>query len=283
MSTFIQQRFDMPQTEQSKTNTDDITPLFYLTTEPINDYERDVYFVNNTDTTLDFVAPFKLYHSIMETAGFLNTNSCPKIYDREIDRLYTKVLPKQALKIDRLHIIYDSDETVQYFINLPYVNADNKYSIWQFMVLAKGGIGGSYTLLNSDFSHHKYLPTTVISEMADMPIVPTLYDERCGLLDKYYAEYKTHIAELMLAINDVLYQRAVGVGLGYSETSIEATEIVQKLQATDINDANAVLDITRKVYGKWFSEDIAKRVEMEDAEALYKVYSWYQKHGQNLS
>ena len=35
-------------------------PLFYLKSVSINAYEDDVYFVNNTEQTLHFVAPFKL-------------------------------------------------------------------------------------------------------------------------------------------------------------------------------------------------------------------------------
>ncbi|MGP4848727.1 hypothetical protein ACTXGQ_31840, partial [Marinobacter sp. 1Y8] len=39
-------------------------PLFYLETFSIDSYEDDIYFVNNTDETLRWVAPFRPYRSI---------------------------------------------------------------------------------------------------------------------------------------------------------------------------------------------------------------------------
>ena len=42
------------------------TPLFYLETVSVDSYEDDIYFVNNTDETLRWVAPFKPYRKGLE-------------------------------------------------------------------------------------------------------------------------------------------------------------------------------------------------------------------------
>ena len=71
-------------------------PLFYLTSVSINDYEDDIYFVNNTDQTLHFVAPFKLYRNLNEAGAKLGDVSVEnlnkvKFYSDEMERLYTGV------------------------------------------------------------------------------------------------------------------------------------------------------------------------------------------------
>src|SRR5699024_12439599 len=59
------------------------SPLFYLETVSINNYEDDVYFVNNTDDTLSFVAPFRLCRNIGEARDKLGDRSEERRVGRE--------------------------------------------------------------------------------------------------------------------------------------------------------------------------------------------------------
>src|SRR5690606_30099738 len=76
------------------------SPLFYLETVSINNYEDDVYFVNNTDDTLSFVAPFRLCRNIGEARAKLGDVSAgnvekAKLYSDDIEYLCTDDLQKQ--------------------------------------------------------------------------------------------------------------------------------------------------------------------------------------------
>lgn len=63
------------------------TPLFYLTTVSINDYEDDIYFINNTDQTLHFVAPFKLYRNLDDANAKLGDVS-----DRNLNKVLYQII-----------------------------------------------------------------------------------------------------------------------------------------------------------------------------------------------
>ena len=166
----------MPDTKQ---------PLFYLIPVSVNDYEDDLYFVNNSDETLRFVAPFELYRNKQENGVVFNgiladdiladdplanvanplstdvndTLSRAKLYERDISKLYTEVLPKQAVKIDTTHIIYDSDGLNQWIIHVAYKTPETDDAIWRFNVVTKGAINQPYPLLWDDYSQ----PSGIVS------------------------------------------------------------------------------------------------------------------------
>jgi len=154
------------------------SPLFYLETVSVDDYEDDVYFVNNTDDTLSFVAPFRLCRNINDARAKLGDASAEnvkkvKLYSDDIEYLYTDILPKQAVRIGSRHIIYDSDALIQWFISVPYKGVDTHYGIWQFNVVEKGEIGGSYPLLWEDFSKPSHVVSSeYMTERNEMPIEP---------------------------------------------------------------------------------------------------------------
>ena len=85
------------------------TPLFYLKSVSIDNCEDDIYFVNNTEQTLYFVAPFRLYRNLVEARAKLgdvsveNVNKV-KLYSDDMDRLYTDVLPNQGVRIGSYHM-----------------------------------------------------------------------------------------------------------------------------------------------------------------------------------
>lgn len=265
------------------------TPLFYLTTVSINDYEDDIYFINNTDQTLHFVAPFKLYRNLDEANAKLgdvsdrNLNKV-KFYSDDIDRLYTDVLPNQGVRIDRTHIIYDSDYLIQHFIQVPFRGLNTHYGIWRFNVVEKGGIGQTYPLLWDDFSKPSHMVSCdCVFERGDMPIEPSVYEERCWVLDNLTQSLGVANAIFVLAINDVLYRYCVGWSAPYNESDIQAKDIARKLQKLKPNDADTVKEIVQAVYDFWFNEGFAKNISMEACTEILDLYKAWIANKNTLS
>ena len=225
--------------------------LFYLETVSIDSYEDDIYFVNNTDETLRWVAPFKLYRNIGEARAKLGDTSDENLrkvtlYSDDMDSVYHDVLPKQGVRIGSTHIMYDSDAMMQWFIHVPYKGPDTHYAIWQFNIVEKGGIRGTYPLLWDDFSKPSHMVSCdCLFEQADMPI---------------------------LAINDVLYRYGVGWSAPYSESDIQAQDIAMKLIEQKPENAKAVKAVVQAVYDFWFNEGFAKNTSMQACEELLSLY-----------
>ena len=254
------------------------SPLFYLETVSINNYEDDVYFVNNTDDTLSFVAPFRLCRNIDEARaklGDVNVENVEKVklYSDDMDRLYTDVLPKQGVRIGSIHIIYDSDALMQWFISVPYKGVDTHYGIWRFNIVEKGGIGGSYPLLWEDFSKPSHVVSSeCVTERDEMPIEPSLYEERCWVLEQFIEQYGVADAIFILAINDVLYRYCVGWSAPYNESDIQAKYIARKLKEQKPKDAEAVKAIVQAVYDFWFDKGFAKNISMQACAEILSLY-----------
>ena len=254
------------------------SPLFYLETVSINNYEDDVYFVNNTDDTLSFVAPFRLCRNIDEARaklGDVNVENVEKVklYSDDMDRLYTDVLPKQGVRIGSIHIIYDSDALMQWFISVPYKGVDTHYGIWRFNIVEKGGIGGSYPLLWEDFSKPSHVVSSeCVTERDEMPIEPSLYEERCWVLEQFIDQYGVADAIFILAINDVLYRYCVGWSAPYNESDIQAKDIARKLKEQKPKDAEAVKAIVQAVYDFWFDKGFAKNISMQACAEILSLY-----------
>ena len=254
------------------------SPLFYLETVSINNYEDDVYFVNNTDDTLSFVAPFRLCRNIDEARaklGDVNVENVEKVklYSDDMDRLYTDILPKQGVRIGSIHIIYDSDALMQWFISVPYKSIDTHYGIWRFNIVEKGGIGGSYPLLWEDFSKPSHVVSSeCVTERDEMPIEPSLYEERCWVLEQFIEQYGVADAIFILAINDVLYRYCVGWSAPYNESDIQAKDIARKLKEQKPKDAEAVKAIVQAVYDFWFDKGFAKNISMQACAEILSLY-----------
>lgn len=257
-------------------------PLFYLETVSINNYEDDVYFVNNTDDTLSFVAPFRLCRNMNDAGAKLGDASAEnvekvKLYSDDIEYLYTDVLPKQGVRIDSTHIIYDSDALIQWFIDVPYKGIDTKgidthYGIWRFNVVEKGGISGPYPLLWEDFSKpSNVVSSECVTKADEMPLEPLLYDERCSLLEQCIEQYGVADAIFILAINDVLYRYSVGWSAPYSESDIQAKDIARKLTAQQPKDAEGVKAIVQAVYDFWFGKGFAKNISVQACEEILSL------------
>lgn len=253
-------------------------PLFYLEAVSVDSYEDDIYFVNNTDDTLSFVAPFNPYRNIGEARATLGDDSEEnldrvKLYSEDIDSLYTDVLPNQGVRIGRTHIMYDSDAMRQWLIHLPYKGLDTHYAIWRFNVVEKGGIGGSYPLLWEDFSKPSHVVgASCLSERVDMPIEVSVYAERCAMLERFIDVFGVSDAIFVLAINDVLYRYGVGWSAPYGESDIQAQDIAVKLKEQKPNDAEAVKAIVQAIYDFWFNKGFAKNVSGQACEELLSLY-----------
>lgn len=254
------------------------SPLFYLETVSINNYEDDVYFVNNTDDTLSFVAPFRLCRNINDARAKLGDVSAEnvekvKLYSDDIDRLYKDVLPKQGVRIGSMHMIYDSDALMQWFINVPYKGVNTHYGIWRFNVVKKGGIGGSYPLLWEGFSKpSNVVSSDCVTDRDELPIEPLLYEERCSMLEQFIEQYGVADAIFILAINDVLYRYCVGWSAPYNESDIQAKDIARKLTEQKPKDTEAVKAIVQAVYDFWFNKGFARNISMQACEEVLSLY-----------
>ena len=254
------------------------TPLFYLETVSVDSYKDDIYFVNNTDETLRWVAPFKPYRSIEQAGATLgdvsgeNLNKV-KLYSDDMDRLYTNILSNQGVRIGSVDIIYDSDAMMQWWIHLPYKGLDTHYAIWRFNVVEKGGIRGNYSLLWDDFSKPSHMVSCdYLFEQADMPIEVSIYEERCAMLERLIGLFGVSNAIFILAINDVLYRYCVGWSAPYSESDIQAQDIAMKLKEQNPEDVKAVKAIVQAVYDFWFNEGFAKNISMQACEEILSLY-----------
>ena len=254
------------------------SPLFYLKTVSINNYEDDVYFVNNTDDILSFVAPFRLLRNIDEARAKLGDTSTEnikkvKLYSDDIDHLYMDVLPKQGVRIGSTHIIYDSDALMQWFIHVPYRGVDTHYGIWRFNVVEKGGLGGSYPLLWEDFSKPSHVVSSeYLTERDEMPIEPGLYEERCSMLEQFIDQYGVVEAIFIVAVNDVLYRYCVGWSAPYNESDIQAKDIAHKLKEQKPKDAEAVKASVQAVYDFWFDKGFAKNISLQVCAEILSLY-----------
>jgi len=118
-NTFEQKRIDnlnwsgvseLSELIQNDLQTKQKIPLFYLHKESIDNYEDDIYFVNNSDETLSFFAPYELMKRDSDCSEVV---VAAEPSERDISLTYTDVLPKQGVRIDRQHIIYNSDYITQ--------------------------------------------------------------------------------------------------------------------------------------------------------------------------
>ncbi|MCG3858695.1 hypothetical protein [Psychrobacter sp. Ps2] len=253
-------------------------PLFYLETVSVDSYEDDIYFVNNTNETLSWVAPFKPYRNITEARAKLGDTSDENLrkvtlYSDDINSVYQDVLPKQGVRIGSTHIMYDSDAMMQWFIHVPYKGPDTHYAIWQFNVVEKGGIRGTYPLVWDDFSKPSHMVNCdCLFDQADMPIEVSIYEERCAMLDRLIGSFGISNAIFILAINDVLYRYGVGWSAPYSESDIQAQDIAMKLIEQKPENAKAVKAVVQAVYDFWFNEGFAKNISVQACEELLSLY-----------
>ncbi len=254
------------------------TPLFYLKSVSTNSYDDDIYFVNNTEQTLRFVAPFKLYQNLNDANVTLSERSestvhKAKLYADDMPRLYTEVLSYQGVRIGRTHRMSDSDALRQWFIQVPYKSVDSHYALWCFNGLEKDGIGASYPLLWDDFSKPSPMVNCeAVSERGEMPIEPSLYNERCSVFDSLMASLGVADALLVLAINDVLYRYCIGWSAPYNESDIQAKDIARQLQQLKPTDAVVVKTIVQKVYDFWFDKGFAKNISEQACTEILDLY-----------
>ncbi|MFC6637399.1 hypothetical protein [Sulfitobacter sediminilitoris] len=85
--------------------------IFYLTSWGGEDYENDIWFVNNSDETLDYVRP--------SSGGFATSDDDIIPMPQGPDSVeYREVKPGEAVKIDTYDIIYDSDFIISFGVDV---------------------------------------------------------------------------------------------------------------------------------------------------------------------
>ena len=103
-------------------------PAFYLAVQDNKEdhYLSDVYFVNNTDETLDFVS---------SGSGGFQTCDDDVVSVQGQDCFYEKVIPGEAVLVESYNIVYDSD----YVLELSIEVLSRVLGNLNFKELKKGG------------------------------------------------------------------------------------------------------------------------------------------------
>ncbi|WP_227429240.1 hypothetical protein [Psychrobacter sp. I-STPA6b] len=290
MSNFIQHRINnltwSGQSNLSKLNhlenpTPKIkTPLFYLQTISIDNLTDDIYFVNNSEETLDFVMPCELIAK--DTHGFI----CPDSYAQEhIDRLYTDVLPMQGVKIASQHIMYDSDGLNQFIIYTISRADSERWGVWRFNDVIHGTLSGASPLLWSDLRK----PSTIVSadrlnDPNDRPILPLTFDTRHDCKQNWLSKYSPSQTDFMLAITDVFYRHDFGpVGCYFnhawdeysSEAEAVALALIKNHKQQIIDNPNTVKKTISQIFDKNFFKDCC-HIPEQVAQEVYQLFSIYQ-------
>jgi len=115
------------------------TPVFYLAVQENEEdhYVSDVYFINNTDETLEFVSS--------GTGGF---QTCDEdiVSVQGKGLFYQKVIPGEAVLVESYHCVSDSDFVLE-------LNIEVLSQVWgklEFKELEKGGFGAKVLMWKED-------------------------------------------------------------------------------------------------------------------------------------
>lgn len=249
-------------------------PLFYLHNESINDYEDDIYFVNNSDETLSFVAPYEL---MKRDSDYSEVVIAVEPSERDKALTYTDVLPKQGVRIDRQHIIYDSDYLNQIIVYTMSRASKEMWGVWRLNVCEKGLFSSSYPLLFEGGVKPSYVVSAdKLHEPKDRPILPCALPIRQQLYQQWADHYDVACASFMTAITDVIYRYDFGmVGCYYNHTwdeySSEAEQIVNRLIKDDANSVDDILTMMTAVYDMSFGVGYTK-VPKEVSEIIYDLW-----------
>lgn len=249
-------------------------PLFYLHNESINDYEDDIYFVNNSNETLSFVAPYEL---MKRNSDFPKTVIAVEPGERDKAFTYTDVLPKQGVRIDRQHIIYDSDYLNQIIVYTMSRASKEMWGVWRLNVCEKGLFSSSYPLLWEGGAKPSYVVSTdKRNDPKDRPILPPVLPVRQQLYQQWAEHYDDARANFMMAITDVIYRYDFGiVGCYYNhnwdEYSSESEQIANRLIKKDTDSVDDVLALMTVVYDSSFGAGYTA-VPKEVAEIIYDLW-----------
>lgn len=288
-NTFEQKRIDnlnwsgvsgLSELIQNDLQTKQKTPLFYLHNESINNYEDDIYFVNNSDETLSFVAPYELMKRDSDCSEVV---VAAEPSERDISLTYTDVLPKQGVRIDRQHIIYDSDYLNQIIVYTMSRASKEMWGIWRLNVCEKGMFSSSYPLLWEEGMKPSHVVSAdKLNDPKDRPILPCVLPIRQQLYQQWAEHYDHASASLMRSITDIIYRYDFGiVGCYYNDTwdeySSEAEQIANMLIKEGADSADEVLAMMTRVYDVSFGAGYT-RIPMDVAERIYGLWLNYKSN-----
>ncbi len=265
---------------QNDLQTKQKTPLFYLHNESVNNYESDIYFVNNSDETLSFVAPYELMKRSPDCTESVIAVE-PSVRDKSLT--YTDVLPKQGVRIDRQHIIYDSDYLNQIVVYTMSRASKAMWGVWRFSACEKGMFPSSYPLLWEDGSKPSNIVNAEkLNDPKDRPILPPVRPIRQQLYQRWSDHYDRTRASFMVAITDVIYRYDFGmVGCYYNhmwdEYSSEAEQIANRLITEDADSVGEVLALMTAVYDVSFGAEYTK-VPRAVAKIIYDLWLKYKNN-----
>lgn len=258
---------------QDKGQTKPKIPLFYLHNEAINDYEEDIYFVNNSDETLSFVAPYELMKRDSENPEVV---IAVELSERLKAFTYTDVLPNQGVKIDRQHIIYDGDYLNQIIVYTMSRASKEMWGVWRLNVCEKGLFSSGPLLWEGGAKPLSVVSADKRNDPKDRPILPCVLPIRQQLYQGWADHYDDSCASFMTAITDVIYRYDFGIVGCYfnhmwDEYSSEAEQIASRLIKGDADSVDDVLVLMTAVYDSSFGAGYTT-VPKEVAELIYGLW-----------
>lgn len=87
-----------------------LQPTLWLHVQRAENHECLVYFVNDSSEIIKYVKPTSF--------GYLSTGDGTATLINNNNRIYHNVLPKEAVLVDKFHLVYDSDSQIGLSIEL---------------------------------------------------------------------------------------------------------------------------------------------------------------------
>jgi len=87
-----------------------LQPILWLHVKRAENYECLVYFVNDSSEIIKYVKPTSF--------GYFSTDDGTTTLINNNNRIYQNVLPKEAVLVDKFHLVYDSDSQIGLSIEL---------------------------------------------------------------------------------------------------------------------------------------------------------------------
>ncbi|WP_426138803.1 hypothetical protein [Psychrobacter sp. TWR1-1-1] len=186
------------------------------------------------------------------------------------------------MRIDRQHIIYDSDYLNQIIVYTMSRASKEMWGIWRLNVCEKGMFSSCPLLWEGGAKPLSVVSADKRNDPKDRPILPCVLPIRQQLYQQWAEHYDHASASLMRSITDMIYRYDFGiVGCYYNDTwdeySSEAEQIANRLIKESADSADEVLAIMTTVYDVSFGAGYT-RIPMDVAEHIYGLWLKYKSN-----
>lgn len=257
------------------------SPLFYLDIVSIDHDKSDVYFVNNTDETLSFAAPYELMATDAECPEVMVAAN-PNAPERALT--YTQILPYQGVRVARQPNTFAGADLNPFIMYTMSRSSKEMWGVWRFHIAKKELVNKRCPLLWSDINKpNNVIDAKKVVDPKERPLLPPVLPIRTALYEQWCDTYDRRRARLMVAVTDVIYRYDFGIiGCYYNdmwdEFSSEAAHLVELMIQKDAGDPDDVLTIMIAVYDAAFGKGMTK-IPLVVAETIYHLWLRHKRWG----